>query len=76
MIRVDNPNPLYGDGPYTIQPGGCGERGDFMHVTPDFVTFLESTSTQYFGTPGMCSTRYGVNLDKGFEGFLLGTFQD
>lgn len=36
-IRVDTPNPVYGDVPYTVQPRGCGERADYIHLTPGFV---------------------------------------
>ncbi|CAH1245746.1 CLCA1 [Branchiostoma lanceolatum] len=36
-VRVDVPNPLYGDNPYVQQKGGCGEPGDFMHLTPKYV---------------------------------------
>ncbi|XP_066266383.1 calcium-activated chloride channel regulator family member 3-like [Branchiostoma lanceolatum] len=36
-VRVDVPNPLYGENPYVQQKGGCGEAGDFMHLTPKYV---------------------------------------
>ena len=31
-IRVDLPNPVYGDSPYTSKPGGCGEQGEYTQV--------------------------------------------
>ena len=43
-IRVDLPNPVYGDSPYTSQPGGCGEQGEYTQVCKDLqmgsVTFV------------------------------------
>ncbi|XP_056379191.1 calcium-activated chloride channel regulator 1-like [Hyla sarda] len=28
---------IYGDYPYTLQYGGCGERGKYIHLTPNFI---------------------------------------
>ncbi|XP_044156319.1 calcium-activated chloride channel regulator 1-like [Bufo gargarizans] len=28
---------IYGDFPYTLQYGGCGERGKYIHLTPNFI---------------------------------------
>ncbi|KAM3915157.1 calcium-activated chloride channel regulator 1-like isoform 1-T2 [Leptodactylus fuscus] len=28
---------IYGDSPYTLQYGGCGERGKYVHLTPNFM---------------------------------------
>ncbi|XP_066540270.1 calcium-activated chloride channel regulator 4-like [Hoplias malabaricus] len=36
-IIIDYPNPLYGDEPYTKQIKGCGEEGEHIHFTPDFL---------------------------------------
>ena len=52
VIHVDKPNPQHGDGPYTQQTGTCGDRGEFIHVTPDFITNLETSSPQFFGPTG------------------------
>ena len=30
-------NPAWGDTPYTLQPGLCGQEGDYIHLTPDYV---------------------------------------
>ncbi|RXN38313.1 epithelial chloride channel -like protein [Labeo rohita] len=35
-IRIDNPNPAYGDEPYTNQYGECGAEGEYIHFTPNF----------------------------------------
>lgn len=36
-VRVDEPNPAYGAVPYTLQPGECGEPGEYIHLTPEFL---------------------------------------
>lgn len=36
-IRVDVSNAVYGDQPYTDQPGGCGVPGRYIHLTPDYL---------------------------------------
>ena len=51
-VRVAPPNPVYGDNPYTLQPGGCGERGQYIHVTPDYLRFINGTMKQRFGPAG------------------------
>ena len=33
-IRVDRPNPVYSDAPYTLRGSGCGEQGSYIHFTP------------------------------------------
>ncbi|KAG8555793.1 hypothetical protein GDO81_017815 [Engystomops pustulosus] len=37
-IRIANPALKYGNDPYTQQYGRCGEPGQYIHLTPDFVT--------------------------------------
>ncbi|XP_045111841.1 calcium-activated chloride channel regulator 1-like isoform X1 [Portunus trituberculatus] len=37
-MRVDLRNTVYGDQVYTIQPGGCGDPGRYIHITPSFLT--------------------------------------
>lgn len=34
---VTEPNPPENDGPYTEQMGKCGEKGEKIYFTPDFV---------------------------------------
>ena len=31
-IQVQLPSPIYGEGPYTVQNGGCGIKGDNIQV--------------------------------------------
>ena len=51
-FRVDLPSALYLDTPYTVQPGGCGDPGEYTHVTPAFLENLEGSTTNVFGPPG------------------------
>ncbi|XP_028588714.2 calcium-activated chloride channel regulator 1-like [Podarcis muralis] len=37
-VIVAEPFPKYGDDPYTLQYGGCGEPGRYIHFTPNFLT--------------------------------------
>ncbi|XP_063797573.1 calcium-activated chloride channel regulator 4 [Pseudophryne corroboree] len=37
-IKIANPSLKYGNDPYTQQYRGCGEQGEFIHFTPDFMT--------------------------------------
>ncbi|XP_033007554.1 calcium-activated chloride channel regulator 1-like [Lacerta agilis] len=37
-VIVANSFPKYGDDPYTLQYGGCGEPGQYIHLTPNFLT--------------------------------------
>lgn len=41
-IIVGPANPVWGDVPYTIQPGLCGEEGDYVHLTANYLTRLIS----------------------------------
>ena len=40
-------NSLYGDLPYTVQNGGCGDRGDLIHVTPEYLASLDAMASLY-----------------------------
>ncbi|XP_042220122.1 calcium-activated chloride channel regulator 1-like [Homarus americanus] len=37
-IKIAKENVLYGDQPYTLQPGECGEPGLYIHLTPTYLT--------------------------------------
>ncbi|XP_063885681.1 calcium-activated chloride channel regulator 1-like [Scylla paramamosain] len=37
-MRVDLRNPVYGDQVYTVQPGGCGDPGRYIHITSKYLT--------------------------------------
>lgn len=52
-VLIDLPNPLYGNTPYTQQLGGCGEPGEKIHLTPNYVaTIGQQSNLDEFGTPG------------------------
>ncbi|XP_076032605.1 calcium-activated chloride channel regulator 1-like [Oratosquilla oratoria] len=52
-IVVDKASPIYGDNPYTLQLGECGDPGEFIHLTPDYVTNMyESDRITRQGPPG------------------------
>ncbi|KAM9468703.1 calcium-activated chloride channel regulator 1-like [Clarias gariepinus] len=36
-IRIDSPNPHFGDEPYTHQTQGCGKEAEYIHFTPNFL---------------------------------------
>lgn len=50
-VIIDKINPDYGDTPYVKQVRGCGQSGEFMHLTPTFVKNRILTTTKY-GDPG------------------------
>ncbi|XP_041913913.1 calcium-activated chloride channel regulator 1-like [Alosa sapidissima] len=36
-VIIDEPNRAYGDEPYTLQYGQCGDEGQYIHLTPNFL---------------------------------------
>lgn len=72
-VRVDWPNPNYGDGPYTLQPLLCGSHGMYIHLTPGYLLHLKTNSTTTFGDPGKTLVhewahfRYGVFDEFGYR---------
>ncbi|XP_076370001.1 calcium-activated chloride channel regulator 1-like [Tachypleus tridentatus] len=73
-VRVDKPNPKYGNNPYTLQPGGCGEPGEYIHLTPEFLKELHGNTTEMYGSPDRqfvhewSHLRYGVFDEYGIPG--------
>ncbi|XP_077546571.1 calcium-activated chloride channel regulator 1-like isoform X2 [Haemaphysalis longicornis] len=65
-VRVAAENPQYGDTPYTLQPRGCGERGEYIHLTPRFLAELGGSTADTYGSPAYqlvhewAHFRYGV----------------
>ncbi|XP_002731426.1 calcium-activated chloride channel regulator 1-like [Saccoglossus kowalevskii] len=37
-IIIDDPNPIYGHNPYVSQHSPCGQPGEYMHLTPNWIT--------------------------------------
>ncbi|XP_063065535.1 calcium-activated chloride channel regulator 1-like [Engraulis encrasicolus] len=36
-VIIDDPNDSFGDEPYTVQYGQCGQQGQHIHLTPNFL---------------------------------------
>lgn len=71
-VRIDLPNPEFKDTPYTLQPGSCGEQGQYIHLTPWFLKELNGETVEMFGAPGEClpftlSKAVGSILAKGLK---------
>nr|XP_039258075.1 calcium-activated chloride channel regulator 1-like isoform X1 [Styela clava] len=49
-VIIAKPNPSYGDAPYTLQYGGCGSPGSYIHFTPNY--FLDEHMVTNFGKRG------------------------
>ena len=62
------------DNPYTLQPGDCGDRGKFIHLTQEFITHIKDTSADIFGpiekvfVHEWSKLRYGVFEEFGYPG--------
>ena len=50
-VVIGSPRGDWGDTPYTIQPGGCGVEGDYIHFTPNYILKPES-SEDFTHKPG------------------------
>ncbi|XP_072430848.1 calcium-activated chloride channel regulator 1-like [Chiloscyllium punctatum] len=46
-VIIAEPNLKYRDEPYTLQYGGCGEKGWYIHFTPNFI--LDSRLVSFYG---------------------------
>jgi hypothetical protein len=53
-VQIKAANPLYGDSPYTVLNGGgtCGQRGQYIHVTPEYIMNVDGASADTYGSPG------------------------
>ncbi|CAN8025779.1 unnamed protein product [Ixodes persulcatus] len=54
-LRVGEPNSEYGDTPYTLQPRGCGEVGEYIHITPGLLSGLNGITSRTYGSPAFQS---------------------
>ncbi|NP_001267590.1 chloride channel accessory 1 gene 2 L homeolog precursor [Xenopus laevis] len=78
-VIIASPHVKFGDDPYTLQYGGCGEPGKYIHMTPDF--FLDDNLISIYGPRGRvfvhewAHLRWGVfdeyNYEKPF--YVTGT---
>jgi len=70
-VRIDRPNPVYGDAPYTVRGAGCGVPGSYMHITPGY---LKNSSKGVHGNVGKTAVhewaklRWGVYEEHGYPG--------
>ena len=48
-ILIDRANPAYGDSPYTLQTGDCGQPGDHLHLTPWYVNNFQAEAQTLYG---------------------------
>ncbi|XP_033120351.1 calcium-activated chloride channel regulator 1-like [Anneissia japonica] len=48
-VAIDFENPRWGDNPYTQQLGGCGEPGEYIHLTPNYL--LDKSTSEYIWGP-------------------------
>ncbi|XP_077980969.1 calcium-activated chloride channel regulator 1-like [Glandiceps talaboti] len=46
-IIIDEPNPDWDDNPYTQQMGGCGIKGEYIHLTPRYLLDQENSEFIY-----------------------------
>ena len=73
-VRINWPNSVYKDTPYTQQPNGCMERGEYIHLTPNYITLLKNESVEEFGPYAnifvheWAKLRYGVFEEYGYPG--------
>ncbi|XP_046645406.1 calcium-activated chloride channel regulator 1-like [Daphnia pulicaria] len=74
-IQIDLPNWKYGERPYTVQLGGCGDPGEYIHLTPNYVKNFDSEFNLFqFGPAGKvivrewARLRYGVFEEHGYTG--------
>ncbi|XP_047488362.1 calcium-activated chloride channel regulator 1-like [Penaeus chinensis] len=71
-LRIDNPNTVYENQPYTRQPGECRDPGDFIHMTPAYLK--EEVFSYYYGPPAKvlvmewARLRWGVYDEIGYSG--------
>ncbi|XP_046647883.1 calcium-activated chloride channel regulator family member 3-like [Daphnia pulicaria] len=74
-IRIDLPNWKRGDKPYSVQFGGCGDPGEYIHLTPSYVMNFDSEPNVFkYGPAGKvfvrewARLRYGVFEEHGYTG--------
>ena len=51
-IQVGTTSPLFGDGPNTVQTGGCGMQGEVINVASNYFVNIDGSSADSFGPPG------------------------
>ena len=73
-IVIERPNPAYGDSPYTLQSGDCGDPGDHIHLTPWYVNHFQDQAEVLYGRAEKvmvhqwAKVRWGVYEEYGYPG--------
>ncbi|XP_072918705.1 calcium-activated chloride channel regulator 1-like isoform X3 [Hemitrygon akajei] len=62
-VIIAEPNPRYGDTPYTSQFGGCGEKGRNIHLTPNFLQ--NDSLVEVYGKKGRTFVHEWAHLQWG-----------
>ena len=72
-VRIDQRSGVYGNSPFTVHTGGCGEPGEYMQVSSTFLLDYPAMA-DVFGPPGQvfvhewAKYRYGVFEEFGYPG--------
>ncbi|KAK7070877.1 hypothetical protein SK128_014953 [Halocaridina rubra] len=62
-LRIDLVNSVYNTQPYTVQPGGCGDPGLYIHLTPDYL--LDDEQAKWWGPRGKVLAKEWAHLRWG-----------
>ncbi|XP_051866667.1 calcium-activated chloride channel regulator 1-like [Pristis pectinata] len=62
-VIIAEPHPWHGDTPYTLQYGGCGEKGRYIHLTPNFI--LNDRLVAVYGEKGQTFVHEWAHLQWG-----------
>merc|ERR1719209_2798092 len=69
QVRVWQTDSLHGDSPFTEQPGQCGEEGDYIQVSENFLANENSSELPGFSFLQQWDRlRYGVFEEHGYPG--------
>lgn len=52
-VRIAPTDPKTGDEPYTYQPRGCGQPGEYIRLTDAFIEELKGRTADNYGYPGI-----------------------
>ena len=85
-LRIASANPFYSNEPYTIQKGDCGEPGEYIHITPEYIKddsvagIWDSTRGiqrfKYFAYHCLYNSSLGKHLVQEFAKYRWGVFEE
>jgi len=67
-VRIDRPNPVYGDAPYTVRGAGCGVPGSYIHITPSYLKNSTGGNVGKTTVHEWAKLRWGVYEEHGYPG--------